>query len=211
MQVSVLHGSFPLGIILVGIIQAASGSTVTTGALVPRQSSVLDPSQIPSQCQDACNSVVNDANTCTTFRCICTPQNDADVLSCVDCVLSANHSGPVIVNGQDILNQYASECNLNNVSVSSLSASGVATVTGISTSNLNPSVPPIPPSSTPVSQTSQSASATSPSPSLTLPTSPSATPSPSGTPSLASAVIPSVYLWPSCVTVVAIIVTLTMA
>ncbi|KAJ7626760.1 hypothetical protein B0H17DRAFT_1110501 [Mycena rosella] len=114
--------------------------------LISRQTSTFDPSQIPSACQSSCNSIVDNANTCTTFQCLCTPKNDAAVQSCVNCVISLNHTGPVIIDGQDS-SIFASECNLNNVSVSSLSASGVATVTGITTSNFNP-----PPTSTSASQ-----------------------------------------------------------
>ncbi|KAJ6495883.1 hypothetical protein DFH09DRAFT_344307 [Mycena vulgaris] len=161
------------------ILCTARTSHAAAASLIPRQTSTFDPSQIPSACQDACSSVVDNANTCTTFQCLCTPKNDAAVLSCVNCVISFNHSSPAIIDGQDILNQFASECNLNNASVSSLSASGVATVTGITTSNLNP-----PPTS---SATSSSASATSPSlpgsstnPSLA---SPSTSAAPSATPS----------------------------
>ncbi|KAJ7450065.1 hypothetical protein B0H11DRAFT_2078307 [Mycena galericulata] len=191
-----------LGVVFLSRTQMASGSTAT-GALAPRQSSLLNPSQIPPQCENNCTTIVSDANTCTTFQCLCSPKNDAAVLSCVNCVISFNHSGPVIINGQDILNQYASECNLNNISISSLSASGAATVTGLTTSNLNPS-----PSFATTSQTSQSASATSPHPSLTTT---SSFPTSSGTPSGALPVRPRTnsLLWPSYATVV-IMVTLTV-
>ncbi|KAJ6632207.1 hypothetical protein B0H10DRAFT_1976535 [Mycena sp. CBHHK59/15] len=144
-------------------VMAAISSSISTQSSVSRQSSILgfDPGQIPSECQSACNSVVDNANTCTTFQCLCTPKNDAAVLSCVDCVVSANGTGPVIVDGQDILNQFASECDINSVSVSSLSASGVATVSGVTTSNLN-SPSPQTTSTMAISQASQSKSTTNP-------------------------------------------------
>ncbi|KAJ7664365.1 hypothetical protein DFH06DRAFT_322414 [Mycena polygramma] len=152
MFMSLYCAHFLLGWILLGMVKA--------GRPTARQSLTFDPSQIPEECQSACNSVVDNANTCTTFKCLCTPANDAAVLACVDCVTSSNHSATAIIDGQDILNQFASQCNLNNVSVSSLSASGVATVTGITTSNIDPPQP-----SSATSQTSQQASVTSPSPS----------------------------------------------
>jgi hypothetical protein len=34
------------------------------GRLFLRQSSTFDPSQIPTECQDVCNSVVDHANVC---------------------------------------------------------------------------------------------------------------------------------------------------
>ncbi|KAJ7727246.1 hypothetical protein B0H16DRAFT_1591142 [Mycena metata] len=160
--------------------------TMAEGRLLLRQSSTssFDPSQIPTQCQSACNTVLDHANTCTTYQCLCTPKNDAAVLSCVNCVTSFNSSGSTIVDGQDILNQFASQCNLNNVSVSSLSASGVATVTGFSTSILDPS-----PSSTGTSSAnSQSASATSP---ALSPTSSTSAPPASSSPSSALGRVPS--------------------
>ncbi|KAJ7457373.1 hypothetical protein FB451DRAFT_593844 [Mycena latifolia] len=192
-----------LGVILLCTAQTSYGVSGSSRSLISRQTSTFDPSQIPQGCQDACNSVVDNANTCTTFQCLCTPKNDAAVLSCVDCVISFNHSGPAIIDGQDILNAFASECNLNNVSLSSLSASGVATVTGITTSNLNP-----PPFSTASSQTSPSASATSPSTS-TLSTT-SATPSTTSSRASTLRQDAQFFLWPSSV-VVAIMVTLAMA
>ncbi|KAJ7187159.1 hypothetical protein C8R46DRAFT_285237 [Mycena filopes] len=163
----------------------------TTGGLNLRQSSTgtsFDPSEIPSACQSVCTTVVDNANTCTTFQCLCTPKNDAAVLSCVNCVSSFNSSGSTIISGQDILNQFASQCNLNNVSVSSLSASGVGTVTGLSTSNLDPS-----PSSTPAAS-SPSASATSPGKSQSPS---SSTPAPSSSPSPSGALGLPLLLWPS--------------
>ncbi|KAJ7641781.1 hypothetical protein FB45DRAFT_1054208 [Roridomyces roridus] len=124
------------------VLLTAAAEATPTSALLGRQAPLLDPSQIPSQCQSNCTVLVDDANTCTNFQCLCTPANDAAVLSCVNCVISFNHTGSVIISGQDILNQYASECNQNNISISTLSASGVGTVTGTSTMNLNPSFPP---------------------------------------------------------------------
>ncbi|KAJ7102737.1 hypothetical protein C8R44DRAFT_988112 [Mycena epipterygia] len=157
-----------------------------------QESSAFDPSQIPSACQGACNSVVDNANvsisTCTTFQCLCTPQNDAAVLSCVDCVTSFNHSGSAIIAGQDILNQFAAQCSINSLSVSTLSASGAATVTGVTTLSIESR-----PTSASTSQASQSASATSPSSVLTSTvTSPltSSSPSPSAVPGSASAIFP---------------------
>ncbi|KAJ7876584.1 hypothetical protein B0H13DRAFT_2668624 [Mycena leptocephala] len=126
MLVSHFYEHSLLGLVLLAMVEAGHGR------LFLRQSSTFDPSQIPTECQDVCNSVVDHANTCMTFQCLCTPANDAAVLSCVDCVTTSNHSSAAIIDGQDILNQFASECNLNSVSVSSLSASGVATVTDIS-------------------------------------------------------------------------------
>ncbi|KAF7333494.1 hypothetical protein MVEN_02365600 [Mycena venus] len=188
-----------LGVILLALVEAGN----PTRGLFRRQSSStggpFDPSQIPTQCQPACNSVIDSANTCTTFQCLCTPANDAAVLSCVDCVTSFNHSGTAIVDGQDILNQFASQCNLNNISVSSLSASGVATVTGVTTSNLNP---PLTSSALPTSSASHSGSVTSPS----IPTSSAA--APSTTPNRAAAIIlgwdPYSSLWSCYATLIAV-------
>ncbi|KAJ7026943.1 hypothetical protein C8F04DRAFT_1123753 [Mycena alexandri] len=200
MLVSVVHAFNFLG--LINILLTMAEASQTTGRLLLRQSSTssFDPSQIPPQCQSACNSVVDNANTCTTYQCLCTPKNDAAVLSCVNCVTSFNSSGSTIIDGQDILNQFASECNLNNVSVSSLSASGVATVTGFSTSNLDPS-----PSSTGTSSAnSQTASATSP----PLPTSSTSAPPASSSPSSALG-LPSL-LWPSYAVLVIVGIALTV-
>ncbi|KAJ6510820.1 hypothetical protein C8R45DRAFT_965286 [Mycena sanguinolenta] len=168
------------------------------GGLFLRQSSsgFFDPSQIPTQCQKTCNTVVDNANTCTTFQCLCTPANDAAVLSCVDCVTSDNNSATNIVDGQDILNQFASQCNINNITVSALSASGIATVTGVTTSDLSP---PITSSAPPLSQ---SASATSPS----VPTS-STSVAPSTAPNQAS-LVPFGTLWPSYTALIVVALTL---
>ncbi|KAJ7842834.1 hypothetical protein B0H14DRAFT_2779969 [Mycena olivaceomarginata] len=183
--------SYVLGLALLALVEAGNP---LRQLLFLRQSSPgpFDPSQIPTQCQAACSSVVDNANTCMTFQCLCTPAHDAAVLSCVNCVTSFNHSDTAIVDGQDILNQFASQCNLNSVSVSSLSASGVATVTGATTSNLDPPL-------TSVSPTSQSTSAPS------LPISSTAAAAPSATNSnRASAVIPGIYsLWTSYAALVA--------
>ncbi|KAJ7908847.1 hypothetical protein B0H13DRAFT_651457 [Mycena leptocephala] len=187
MLVSHFYEHSLLGLVLLAMVEAGHGR------LFLRQSSTFDPSQIPTECQDVCNSVVDHANTCTTYQCLCTPANDAAVLSCVDCVTTSNHSSAAIIDGQDILNQFASECNLNSVSVSSLSASGVATVTGITTSNLDP-----PPTSAGSSQTSRSASATP-----SLPT--SSTSAPPSTPSNhASSIISDFTLWPSYTTLIVV-------
>ncbi|KAF8198171.1 hypothetical protein K438DRAFT_701448 [Mycena galopus ATCC 62051] len=181
-----------LGLVLLALVEAGSPT------LLLRQSSTpgaFDPSQIPTQCQSACNAVVDNSNTCTTFQCLCTPANDAAVLSCVNCVTSFNQSGTAIVDGQDILNQFASQCNLNNVSVSTLSASGIATVTGATTSNLAPpltsSVPP----------TLQSTSATSPS----VSTSASTSAAPSSTPNQGSVISIGRSLWPSYTALIAVV------
>ncbi|KAJ6523325.1 hypothetical protein B0H19DRAFT_1201851 [Mycena capillaripes] len=178
-----------LGLVLLVLVE---------GRLLLRQST-FDPSQIPEECQTTCNSVIDTANTCTTFQCLCTPANDKAVLSCVDCVTASNHTSTAIIDGQDILNQFASQCNLNNVSVSSLSASGVATVTGITTSNLDPQTS----SAASQSQTSPSASATSPSLSTASTSAP-----PSASPNPASAIILdlSLYssLWPSYIALIVV-------
>ncbi|KAJ7279331.1 hypothetical protein C8J57DRAFT_132574 [Mycena rebaudengoi] len=129
----------PLGrfIIVATLIRACSSAL-----FVNRQSSAFDPGQIPTTCQDPCAFVINNANTCTTFQCLCTPKNNAAVLSCVDCVISFNRTGSVIISGQDILNQFATQCNIRSLSISSLSASGAATVSGLTTSSIRiPSAP----------------------------------------------------------------------
>ncbi|KAJ7328798.1 hypothetical protein DFH08DRAFT_883244 [Mycena albidolilacea] len=184
--------SYVLGLALIALAEAGN-SLRRLHSLRQSSPGPFDPSQIPTQCQAACSSVVDNANTCTTFQCLCTPAHDAAVLSCVNCVTSFNHSDTAIVDGQDILNQFASQCNLNSVSVSSLSASGVATVTGATTSNLDPPL-------TSSHPTSQSASATAPS----LPISSTAA-APSATNSnRASAVLPGIYsLWTSYAALVA--------
>ncbi|KAF7340844.1 hypothetical protein MSAN_02113900 [Mycena sanguinolenta] len=186
---------FVLPVYVLGLVLLAMAEG---GGLFPRQSSsgFFDPSQIPTQCQTTCNTVVDNANTCTTFQCLCTPANDAAVLSCVNCVTSFNSSATTIVDGQDILNQFASQCNINNITVSSLSASGIATVTGVTTSDLSPPIT----SSAPPS--SQSASATSPS----VPTS-STSVAPSTTSNQAS-LVSLATLWPGCTALVVAALTL---
>ncbi|KAJ7226705.1 hypothetical protein GGX14DRAFT_626799 [Mycena pura] len=136
--------------LLLAVWVALLGTAIQTGCasvaarllggsvLRARQSSAFDPSQIPASCNGSCNSVVGDANTCTTLECLCSPAKDAAVLACVDCVIKFNHSSAVIVDGQNILNQFTSQCGFNNLTVSSLSASGVGTVTGLTTTSIVP-------------------------------------------------------------------------
>ncbi|KAK7039337.1 hypothetical protein R3P38DRAFT_474756 [Favolaschia claudopus] len=150
---------YALGWLIFSPVQAIGslGPTLTTRQFFfPRESTPasFNASQIPDQCQSKCDSILDNANNCTTFQCICTPANDAALLACVNCVASANSSATAIVAGQDILNQFAMFCNLNNFTISSLSASGIATVTDATTSNFI-----IPPSSE-----GQLTSATSPLP-----------------------------------------------
>ncbi|KAJ7123885.1 hypothetical protein C8R43DRAFT_1031812 [Mycena crocata] len=203
MLVTLSSGLQVLCVFLLGVSPTSRAASSRVGALIHRQSSTFDPSQIPLGCQDVCSSVVDNANTCTTFQCLCTPKNDAAVLSCVNCVISFNHSGPAIIDGQDILNQFASQCNLNNVSVSSLSASGMATVTGVTTSNLN--LPP-PSESTTMSSTLSSASVSATSPSVPIPsTSPvtSSVPNRASTPTAGQR---SLVSWSSCVALASLVV-----
>ncbi|KAF7290823.1 hypothetical protein MIND_01323500 [Mycena indigotica] len=87
------------------------GTTAIASQVFGRQSisrDDIDPSQIPSQCVDTCQRIIETFNTCMTIQCICAPADQAAILTCVDCL--ASFKGPNTLSGQDLLSQYDSRC-----------------------------------------------------------------------------------------------------
>ncbi|KAJ4490815.1 hypothetical protein J3R30DRAFT_3425474 [Lentinula aciculospora] len=80
--------------------------------LIPRQSSSsgIDPSEIPTQCQSQCTTVLNTISACTTDSCICTTTNANDLESCVNCLVSLDPTAEMIEEGNEILESLNEEC-----------------------------------------------------------------------------------------------------
>ncbi|KAJ7055461.1 hypothetical protein C8F01DRAFT_452525 [Mycena amicta] len=99
----------------------------------------IDPGQIPSQCFDVCQAVVDTLNTCTTIQCLCNPADQAAILTCAGCLDSLTQNQNSTLSGQDLLRQYDAQCgvSLTVSSPPSTSTSGVSTSTTSGQSNIN--------------------------------------------------------------------------
>ncbi|KAJ3730395.1 hypothetical protein EV361DRAFT_892014 [Lentinula raphanica] len=80
--------------------------------LIPRQSSTsgIDPSDIPTQCQSQCTTVLNTISTCTTVSCVCTTDNANEMESCVNCLISLDPTASMIEEGNEVLDSMSEEC-----------------------------------------------------------------------------------------------------
>ncbi|KAE9404208.1 hypothetical protein BT96DRAFT_989484 [Gymnopus androsaceus JB14] len=103
-------------------------------ALLPRQSSStgIDPSDIPTQCQNQCAIVVNAINTCTTDSCFCTSANANGMESCFNCLVQLNPTSDVESSRDDAFSSFNEEC-AGTAGVPTLAVDGSdATATGAS-------------------------------------------------------------------------------
>ncbi|KAE9404207.1 hypothetical protein BT96DRAFT_989483 [Gymnopus androsaceus JB14] len=80
--------------------------------LLPRQSSStgIDPSDIPTECQNQCATVVNAINTCTTDSCFCTAANANGLESCFSCFIQLNPSSDEVSLSDDAFSSFNEEC-----------------------------------------------------------------------------------------------------
>ncbi|KAH7868616.1 uncharacterized protein C8R40DRAFT_1074666 [Lentinula edodes] len=80
--------------------------------LIARQStsSGIDPSEIPTQCETQCTTVLNTISACTTDSCICTTTNADEMESCVNCLVSIDPTADMIEEGNEILLSLEVEC-----------------------------------------------------------------------------------------------------
>ncbi|KAF8829716.1 hypothetical protein HHX47_DHR2000289 [Lentinula edodes] len=80
--------------------------------LIARQStsSGIDPSEIPTQCETQCTTVLNTISACTTDSCICTTTNANEMESCVNCLVSLDPTTDMIEEGDEILLSLEVEC-----------------------------------------------------------------------------------------------------
>ncbi|THU96811.1 hypothetical protein K435DRAFT_778368 [Dendrothele bispora CBS 962.96] len=104
--------------------------------IVVRQddSSALDPSQFPSQCQSSCTTIISSLNGCTSESCICTSDNAKGMESCVNCLISiAPDSTSLKTEGQSLIDQFNTECASFNIPTITVS-------TGTSTSDSSASI-----------------------------------------------------------------------
>ncbi|KAK7436214.1 hypothetical protein VKT23_019291 [Stygiomarasmius scandens] len=91
-----------------------------------QSSDVIDPSIIPPQCQNECDSIVTTVNTCdlSNIDCGCTNQDFSDFASCLNCFISLEPSlAPVL---QDNLDEVQDTCESFSIDLppTTLSSSG---------------------------------------------------------------------------------------
>ncbi|KAK7436212.1 hypothetical protein VKT23_019289 [Stygiomarasmius scandens] len=103
--------------------------------LVARQSGdVIDPSIIPPQCQNECDSIVTTINACdaSDVDCGCTNQDFSDFAGCLNCFISLEPSlAPVL---QDNLDEVRDACESVGVDLPPTTLSGGSGGGGISAS-----------------------------------------------------------------------------
>ncbi|KDQ52510.1 hypothetical protein JAAARDRAFT_40111 [Jaapia argillacea MUCL 33604] len=114
-------------------VLAARSPFAPLHALSSRQTTGLNPADLPAQCQTQCAAIVAVLNTCTTISCLCSTTNDQSLANCVDCIYAAGGStADLQTQAQAILTSYAQECAAGGVTVPTLTvvAAGGVTSTG---------------------------------------------------------------------------------
>ncbi|KAL4256376.1 Extracellular membrane protein CFEM domain-containing protein [Pleurotus pulmonarius] len=94
----------------VGAVELIARSADELGSLFTRQSTILDPADIPSACQSQCTGIVSALNSCTTTTCICTNTNARGLEACVNCLVSLANTPAMQTQGQSILDNFVAGC-----------------------------------------------------------------------------------------------------
>jgi len=103
-------------------------------ALLARQNSSIDPSELPAQCQSSCTTTINLFSSCTQPTCLCTNTNGEEVAACMDCLVSVKGSDPQ-GNAQGAINDFNQACAGTGITSISLSPNStqIGTATGTAT------------------------------------------------------------------------------
>ncbi|KAJ8517863.1 hypothetical protein ONZ45_g5010 [Pleurotus djamor] len=109
------------------------------GSLFARQSTILDPDDIPSACRSDCTSIVSQLNSCTTMACLCTTSNGRGLESCVNCLVDLSPSAAMRQQGQSILDNFVTGCS---GAVPPLTVGGSSSATVSSSASSTPSTSP---------------------------------------------------------------------
>ncbi|KAL4254174.1 hypothetical protein ABKN59_004589 [Abortiporus biennis] len=72
------------------IAQALAFDDPHSVTLAKRQTAIISPDQVPSQCQSQCSSL----NNCSDAACLCTDTINQGMVTCMNCVLSSDGSSP---------------------------------------------------------------------------------------------------------------------
>ncbi|KAJ3553056.1 hypothetical protein NM688_g3825 [Phlebia brevispora] len=99
---------FQLLLLLTGGL-ACSATFPSPLPLRGRQQLVI-PGNVPKECENACSTLIQAINQCTTDACLCTNKVDVGVKTCYDCLLDANPDPSLVTQGQDILNELEESC-----------------------------------------------------------------------------------------------------
>jgi hypothetical protein len=84
--------------------------------LQSRQSTALDPTTFPAQCQRTCTPIINTLNTCNTrtptqqLSCLCTSSNGSALKGCLDCLVSVLPSQSQVTQAQSVLDTFNTNC-----------------------------------------------------------------------------------------------------
>ncbi|KAF7416387.1 hypothetical protein PC9H_002652 [Pleurotus ostreatus] len=94
----------------VGAVELIARSADELGQLFARQSTILDPADIPSACQSQCTGIVSALNSCASTTCICTNTNARGLEACVNCLVSLANTPSMQTQGQSILDNFVAGC-----------------------------------------------------------------------------------------------------
>ncbi|KIJ57831.1 hypothetical protein HYDPIDRAFT_120293 [Hydnomerulius pinastri MD-312] len=106
---------------------------------------LINPSDVPSQCQSTCNPVVTVSNTCSLASC-CTNTIGSEAETCANCIVAADPTTGTLTYAQGLLNGYLEDCALLGIALQPLTASypsgGSGSTGGASGTSTTPSAAP---------------------------------------------------------------------
>ncbi|KAF8239852.1 hypothetical protein L208DRAFT_1385462 [Tricholoma matsutake] len=139
---------FMLLLLALFVLSPTSGAAVSLSLspfnslhqLHSRQTSTLNPSTIPAQCQSRCNLVTTTVTGCqnsTNPTCGCSMGVEAGFVDCLNCLISLAPSQTLVSSEQQYVDQFVQVCNSYGVALPSTTLSSVvssASGTGLTSS-----------------------------------------------------------------------------